>query len=278
MDEPAPPPATAGPEGMRQLVRDYVWTVHATYLDHVRHLPPGVRGSLPLLSAGHVTVAAAAARRLHLVAVTTTLPGGADHEVAITDEHDGTSWTTRFYDPSVLPGLGLLVEDSPADVRRVLGVGETVYHLTVEPGGGLDAHHAQHSGVALANQHARTVRQLDRLRQALPHRADVVDELGTCAALGLDRAAALLARELTSGRVDPAPGAPASDVLDAVVEDVRLINTPIAVLIGIDQVRQAAPVDVIRDGAVERRPFQGRRAGEGQRVVERLVVENLEQR
>ena len=73
-------PSRSGPEVMRQLVRDYVWTVHATYLDHVRHLPPGVRGSLPLLSAGHVTVAAAAARRLHLVAVTTTLPGGADHE------------------------------------------------------------------------------------------------------------------------------------------------------------------------------------------------------
>ena len=209
-----------GPEGMRRLVRDYVWTVHATYLDHVQHLPPGVRASLPLVAAPRLTVAATAARRLHLVAVTTELPAGAGHEVAVTDEHAGTSWTTRFYDPTVLPALGVLTDDSPDAVRRVLGVAETVYHLTVEPGGGLDAHHAQHSGVALANQHARTVRQLDRLRHALPHRETLVDELGACAALGLDHAAALLARELTGGGVDPAPGTSAGDCLDAVLAQV----------------------------------------------------------
>ena len=209
------PLARTGPEGMRQLVRDYVWTVHATYLDHVKHLPPGVRATLPLVAADQLTVAAAAARRLHLVAVTTPLPAGAPHEVAITDEHGGTSWTTRFYDPTVLPALGVLGDDSPADVRRVLGVAGTVYHLTVEPGGGLDAHHAQHTGVALANQHARTVRQLERLRVLLPHRTGLVDELGTCAALRLDHAAALLGRELAG--IEPEPGTSAADVLDAVV-------------------------------------------------------------
>ena len=213
------PSAHTGPEGMRQLVRDYVWTVHATYLDHVKHLPPGVRAALPLVAAPQLTVAATAARRLHLVAVTTALPAGADHEVAITDEHAGTRWTTRFYDPTVIPALGVLTDDSPADVRRVLGVADTVYHLTVEPGGGLDSHHAQHSGVALANQHARAARQLDRLRHALPQRQDLVDELGACVTLGLDRAAALLASELTDGRVRQ--GSSAGALLDAVVEDVQ---------------------------------------------------------
>ena len=214
---PTQPAPRTGPEAMRQLVRGYVWTVHSTYLEHVKHLPPGVRAALSLVAAPQLTVAAAAARRLHLVAVVGTLPAVVDREETIGDEVAGTRWTTRFYDPSVLPALGLLHDDAPADVRRVLGVADTVYHLTVEPGGGLDSHHAQHSGVALANQHARTVRQLDRLRHALPRRTDLVDELGTCVTLGLDRAAALLARELG---VEPAPGASAEQSLDAVVEQV----------------------------------------------------------
>ncbi len=92
-------------------MRDYVWTVHTTYLDHVRHLPPGELASLPLVAAGHVTVAAAASRELHLVATTQQLPAPVGPEVALTDEHRGTRWTVRFYDPSVLPALGVLSGD-----------------------------------------------------------------------------------------------------------------------------------------------------------------------
>jgi len=205
---------------MREIVRDYVGTVHRTYLDHVHHLPPAERGALPLLRATDVTVIAAAARRLHLVATTDTLPPPQGPEVGVVDEHNGTRWTVRFFDASVLPVLGLLTEDTPEDVRRVLGVSDIVYHLTVNVGGGLTSHHAQHSGVALANQHAKTTRDLDRIRHALPGQGRLVDELAACARLSLDRAAALLAAELTSGRVVPDPGTSADSCLRAVLDDV----------------------------------------------------------
>jgi hypothetical protein len=210
----------ARPEAMRDLVRDYVSALHATYLDHVRHLPPAERGALPLVAARQVTVIAAAAQRLHLLATTDSMPALRGPEVEFTDDYQGVTWTVRFYDPSVLPDLGLLADDSPADVRRILGVSDTVYHLAVAVGGGLDAHNAQHSGVALANQHAKTARDLDRIRQALPQLVQVVDELGSCVRNRLDLAAALLAAELTAHRVLPTRGTPASASLQSVLDDV----------------------------------------------------------
>jgi hypothetical protein len=208
------------PEAMRDLVRDYVRAVHTTYLDHVAHLPPAERGTLPLVAAGEVTVVAAAARRLHLIATTDPLPAPHGPEVEHADEHRGVAWTVRFFDPSVLPALGVLREDGPGDVRRVLGIANTAYHLMVAVGGGLTGHHARHSGVALANQHAKMLRDLDRIRRALPRDQRTVDELGVCARLGLDRAAALLAGDLTSGRVVAAPSVPAASCVDAVLDDV----------------------------------------------------------
>lgn len=213
-------PSPARPEAMRELVRDYVHAVHTTYLDHVRHLPPGERGALPLVAAGEMTVVAAATRQLHLVATVDRLPPPQGREVSLRDAYLGVGWTLRFYDPSVLPELGLVPSDEPAEVRRVLGVAATVYHLTVSVGGGLTVHHAQHSGVALANQHAGTARDLDRIRRALPQRGAVVTELASCVRNGLDRASALLAADLTGGRVTPPPGTPASESLHAVIEDV----------------------------------------------------------
>lgn len=214
------PVVSVRPEAMRELVGEYVRTVHTTYLDHIAHLPPAVRGALPLIAAGGVTVVAAAAQRLHLVATTDRLPAPDGPEVEIPDEHRGIAWTVRFFDPSVLPELGVLADDGPHDVRRVLGIADTVYHLTVA-GGGLTRHHAQHSGVALANQHAKALRDLDRIRRALPGRQRIVEEFGVCARLGLDRAAALLAGDLTSGRVVPAVGMPAASCVDAVLDDVN---------------------------------------------------------
>lgn len=198
---------------MRATVRDYVWTLHRTYLDHVRHLAPGERASLPLVAAGQVTVVAAAARRLHLIATAQPLPPPTGPEVSFIDEHDGTRWTVRFFDATVLPSLGTIPDDHPDGVRRALGVTDTVYHLTVGDGGGLTGHHAQHSGVALANQHAATSRDLDRLRHALPRQHQVVDELGVCVRLGLDRAGALLLSDLTGGRVVPPYGTTAAECL-----------------------------------------------------------------
>ena len=212
--------ASARPEAMRDRVRDYVNALHATYLDHVRHLPPAERGALPLVAARQLTVIAAAAQRLHLLATTNSMPALHGQEVEFTDVYQGLTWTIRFYDPSVLPDLGLLAEDSPDAVRRILGVSDTVYHLAVAVGGGLSDHHAQHSGVALANQHAKTVRGLDRIRHALPQQVRGVDELGACVRTGLDLAAALLATELTGGRVVLPPGTPAAVSLQAVLDHV----------------------------------------------------------
>lgn len=213
-------PASPRPEAMRDLVRDYVSALHATYLDHVRHLPPAERGALPLVAARQLTVIAAATQHLHLLATTDSMPALHGQEVELTDTYQGVTWTVRFYDPSVLPDLGLLADDSPEAVRRVLGVSDTVYHLAVAVGGGLGAHHAQHSGVALANQHAKTIRDLDRIRRALPRQAQMVDELGSCVRNGLDLAAGLLAAELTAQRIVPIPGAPAAESLQSVLDDV----------------------------------------------------------
>ncbi|WP_139984068.1 hypothetical protein [Nocardioides litoris] len=217
-------PEAAGrpdPEAVRTAVRDYVWTVHTTYLDHVRHLPPGERATLPLVAAGHVTVAAAASRQLHLVATTQRLLGPTGTAVSVDDEYLDCRWTVWFYDPSVLPALGVLgpAEDESDRVCRALGIVDTTYHLEVSPGGGLSAHHAQHSGVALANQHAQVLRDVDRLRHALPRDLEVVEELATCARLGLDRAAALLAADLTDRRFVPLRGTPGTDSLAAVLAD-----------------------------------------------------------
>ncbi len=210
----------ADPEAMHELARDYVRVVHATYLDHVRDLPSAERGALPLVATSGVTVVVATAQRLHLLATTDSLPASTDPGVEVADEYEGVTWTVRFYDPSVLPELGTLTEDTPGDVRRVLGIAGSIYHLTAAIGGGLSAHDAQHSGVALADQHAQVARDLDRLRRALPGRVGVVDELGACVRFGLDRAAALLVADLTFRRVMVAEGAPAIASLAAVLDSV----------------------------------------------------------
>lgn len=209
-----------GPQAMREVVRNYVWAVQTTYLGHVRHLPPGERAALPLVAAARVTVVAAAARRLHLVATADPMPAPLGPEVAVTDEYEGTAWTVRFLDPLVLPALGMLGEDTVDEVRRVLGVADVLYHLTVDIGGGLAPHDAQHSGVALANLHAKAHRDLARIRHALPRQEGSVDELAVCMRLGLHRAAALLAAELTDGHVVPQPGAPAESCVAAVLAQV----------------------------------------------------------
>ena len=104
-------------------------------------------------------------------------------------------------------------------MREVLGLSRVLYHLTVDVGGGLSGHHASHSGVALANQHAHLSRDLDRLRRALPRQLATVTELGTCVRLGLDRAAALLASDLTQGRVAADAAADAEVWLARVLSD-----------------------------------------------------------
>lgn len=204
---------------MRQMLRDYVVALHSTYLGHTRHQPPGERAALPLRPGMDLTVAVAAARGLHLVAVVGALPRVTD-EADTLDEVGGLQWTVRFYDPSVVPELGLLAEDAPSDVRRVLGIESPLYHLRVSAGGGLSDHHAQHSGVALANDHTRRARDLAKLRAALPGLEVTVDEFSTCVRLGLDRAAELLAHDLTAGWQPARSGVDADQTLQTLIQAV----------------------------------------------------------
>jgi hypothetical protein len=205
---PAPP---AGPERMRQAMADFVAAVHEAYLAQARLLAPAAQARLPLLQAPRLTVAAAAARNLHVIGTSESFPAPVGQEVEVTGEADGLTWELRFFDPVVLPVLGLVAEaDGPApeEVRRVLGVGTYLYHLVVEPGSQLTPHHATHAGTGLASAHAAAARELETIRsRAVPGHQDLVDELAGATTAGLVRAQSLLARELAPG--DPAVAAAA---------------------------------------------------------------------
>ena len=68
------------------------------------------------------------------------LPAPIGQEVELVDEHLGTRWSLRFFDPSVIPDLGVLARRRAREsVRRTLGVAGAIYHLTVADGGGLSA-------------------------------------------------------------------------------------------------------------------------------------------
>lgn len=208
---------------MRELLRDYVYALNKAYLSHVAHLPPVERAALPLAGASAVTVAVAAGRELHLIATPETLPSPVGQEVELRDEYAGVSWSVRFYDATILPALGVVAPsadgsgDDPAAIRRVLGVADVVYHLSVSIGGGLTAHHAQHAGVALANQHAAAVRDRDALRHAFTGREELVEEFAVCERLGLVAAGGLLARAI----LGPPPGLPPAPGLGVPQDEAR---------------------------------------------------------
>ena len=156
----------------------------------------------------------AAARYLHVLATADPLPVPHGQEVAEHDTDGDLAWTVRFYDPVVLPALALVEEPgppAPGDVRRVIGITDVIYHLSVAPGGGLAPHHAQHAGTGLANQHAAAVRDADTLRAALRGREALVDEFAVAERLGLHHAVRMLAAALAPGNPDVARAAAGDD-------------------------------------------------------------------
>jgi hypothetical protein len=186
-----------GPEAMRQAMADYVRALHQAYLDAVITLPPADRARLPLVAANRITVAAVGARNLHVIGTVEALPAPAGPEVEMVDELDDLAWTLRFFDPVVVPAIGIIDEsDAPAydDVRRALGIRTVVYHLAVPPGGSLTSHHALHAGTGLAMQGA-----------------DIA---------GLQHAQVLLAQAIAPGLELPSD-ASAADVRKALLEAVR---------------------------------------------------------
>jgi len=204
---------SADPGQMRDAMASFVAALHGAYLDQARHLPVGEQGGLPLLRGSHLTVLAVGVRHLHVLATTSPLPAPHGPEVEISDEVEGLSWTLRFFDPVVAPGLGGIDESDgprPDAVRQVLGVPDVVYHLSVSPGGGLTPHHAQHAGTGLANQHAAVFRDHDTIRAHSGSRAALAEEYAVAERVGLHQTVRLLAQQLAPH--DPAVAAVCADV------------------------------------------------------------------
>jgi hypothetical protein len=219
----------AGPEEMRQAMADYVQAVHQAYVSQAHLQTPAVQGRMPLVAARAFTVVAAGVQNLHVIATTESLPDPAGPEVALDGEFAPLRWSLRFYDPVVLPALGLIDErQGPAGdrVRNALGISTYLYHLVVQPGGQLTAHHAGHAGAGLANAHNAEARDFEAIRAHAPGRERLVDEMEGAAVAGLRRAQALLASEIVPwneeiGRLASAPDADPAEVRRALLAAVR---------------------------------------------------------
>jgi hypothetical protein len=188
-----------GPEDMRAAVAAYVTALHAAYLAQADTFPPAVRGAMPLLGRGRLTVAAVGARNLHLLATREELGPLRGQEVELPGSLPGLEWALRFYDPVVVPALGLIDErDAPAygEVRHALGITTTTYHVVAQPGSGLTPHHAGHVGAGLASGHSAAARDFETIRSRVRGREHLVDDLIGAAAAGLPHAQALLARAI----------------------------------------------------------------------------------
>src|SRR5258708_3173169 len=122
---PDPRSSLGSPEDARAQLRGYVRALHHAYLGGAGLLAPGERAALPLLAAARVTVIVAAARHLHLIAVTDELPPPRGQEVAEPDELNGMRWVVRYYDPVVLPVPGIIAATpyaAPTPVRPPLAI------------------------------------------------------------------------------------------------------------------------------------------------------------
>ena len=150
-------PEQMRPEQMREAVARYVEEIHRAYVAQALTFPAAVRGRMPLLAPGPLTVAAVGARNLHVLATRDSLGPVRGPEVELAGSVEGLSWTVRFFDPVVLPELSLIDEsEGPAfgEVRHALGVSTVVYHFVASPGSGLSAHNAAHVGTGLAGGHS----------------------------------------------------------------------------------------------------------------------------
>lgn len=192
-------PVNHGAEQMRQATACFVDSIHRAYIAEVRSLPPAVCARLPLIAGGPFLVAAVGSKNLHVLATHDQLTMCRDETIEISGSKPPLSWTLRFYDASVLPGLTALDESTePAvdGVRRVLGIGASLYHIVVQQGAVLDPHRAEHLGAGLANSHAVAVTDFAAMRRHAGGRDDLVDEMEAAATTGLRHCQRLLATAL----------------------------------------------------------------------------------
>jgi hypothetical protein len=209
-----PTPEQMRPEQMRTAVARYVEEIHRAYMAQALTFPAAVRGRMPLLAPGPLTVAAVGARNLHVLATRDPLGPVQGPEVEVAGSVEGLSWTVRFFDPIVLPELSLIDEsEGPAfgEVRHALGVSTVVYHFVASPGSGLSAHNAAHVGTGLAGGHSAVARDFETIRSRVRGREDLVDEMAGAASAGLVRAHAMLAAAI----------APRNEALSALASEVR---------------------------------------------------------
>jgi hypothetical protein len=198
------------PEEMRTAVAGYVREIHRAYVDQAHTFPPAVRGRMPLMTGGPLTVAAVAARNLHILSTRESLGPLHGPEVAIEAEVGGVAWQLRFFDSVLIPALALVDERAgPAfdEIRHALGIGTVVYHLVAQPGAGLSGHQAAHVGTGLANGHSAVARDFDTIRSRARGREELVDEMSGAAQAGLPRAQALLAKAIAPNDRDVAAAA-----------------------------------------------------------------------
>jgi hypothetical protein len=203
----------ADPLDMRSAVADYVTALHRAYLAQADTFPPAVRGAMPLFGPGPLTVAAVGARNLHLIATREALGPLRGQEVSVPGELPGLAWSLRFYDPVVVPSLGLVDErEAPAyaEVKHALGLTTVAYHVVAQPGSGLTGHHAGHVGSGLASQHSSAARDFEAIRARVRGREGLVDELVGAASAGLPRAQALLAKAIAPHNAGVAAAADAA--------------------------------------------------------------------
>jgi hypothetical protein len=207
-------PEQMRPEQMRTAVARYVEEIHRAYVAQALTFPAAVRGRMPLLAPGPLTVAAVGARNLHVLATRDPLGPPRGPEVEVAGSLEGLSWTVRFFDPIVLPELSLIDEsEGPAfgEVRHALGISTVVYHFVASPGAGLSAHNAAHVGTGLAGGHSAVARDFETIRSRVRGREDLVDEMAGAASAGLVRAHAMLAAAI----------APRSEALAALAAEAR---------------------------------------------------------
>ncbi len=201
------------PLDMRAAVAEYVTALHRAYLAQADTFPPAVRGAMPLFGSGQLTVAAVGARNLHLIATREALGPLRGQEVALPGSLPGIEWSLRFYDPVVVPSLGLVDErEAPAyaEVKHALGLTTVAYHVVAQPGSGLTPHHAGHVGSGLAAQHSSAARDFEAIRARVRGREGLVDELVGAASAGLPRAQALLAKAIAPHNAGVAAAAEAA--------------------------------------------------------------------
>lgn len=154
---------------------------------------------MPLISGDPFTVIAAGVQNLHVIGTRERLGPPSGQEVELHEQIDGITWSLRFFDPVVLPPLGLIDETAGAageQVRRALGVTTHLYHLIVQPGSQLTPHHAGHAGSGLANSHADRARDFDEIRAHVGNKDAWVDEMMGASLAGLIRAQILLAQQI----------------------------------------------------------------------------------